>query len=838
MRCFGKKIKSYHCKIVLLDETELIQEIQDAFKGQDLLDIVFKHLNLLETAYFGLRFIDTNGQTHWLDTTKKLKKQLKGADSYTLYFGVKFYASDPCKLLEEITRYQFFLQIKQDILQGRLPVSFDLTVELFALSVQSELGDYDARRHQPGYISEFRFLNNQTPELEAKVAEVHKGLVGQVPAIAEMNFLNRVKWLDMYGVDLHPVLGEDNIEYFLGLTPSGIIVLRNKTKVGNYFWPRITKVYFKGRYFMLRVRDKNNDENTFGFELPNKHSCKHLWKCSVEHHSFFRLTQVREIPGQASKVFGLGSRFRYSGRTERQVQVEVQQGRRPPPTVTRVPIRRYQHRLGQPDGADAGTQAKEISKETVLTEYTKSNNLASQTIYISSVQNINPPQPSNSPQSTRSAPWEDPTQRNRGLYSNSTNPSPRSVRSAGARASPRFTFRRTSSVESNSSYEYRKRRHHRSRRGSDNESEISKISKGSQISKSSQKSRSKKSSRNGDNASDSDSHNKHKRHSRRHKFGSNYELVSSENQWKEIQKQKQDNSFLRPQNAVVRNLANRNSGYINSGLETESEINYQHKKKHRRHRSRSRSPDNKCVLPQEIKKHIEYKLIDSTNMSQDELKDIKYTKVEVDSRLFKIRYSPSSGRPHYRVAKVHTKSSLNGSSNKLQGEEDDDPPPPYSPHGTNDLNHGLVTMPELPLVISTPNSAKIASVSRIDNSISNYSPVNNHNKIWQLTSEKSSSYNALQNKPDVINSSLLKEEYNTKPFLNDQVSQNNRLTSSQLYPSNQNTTSCSYNSRVSFQPSYQSYNKMFTSHAWNQRDSRSNGETTVTQNNHEMSTEL
>ena len=51
--------------------------------------------------------------------------------------------------------------------------------------------------------------------------------------------------------------GEDNIEYFLGLTPSGIIVLRNRNKVGNYFWPRISKIYFKGKYFMIRVRDKN-----------------------------------------------------------------------------------------------------------------------------------------------------------------------------------------------------------------------------------------------------------------------------------------------------------------------------------------------------------------------------------------------------------------------------------------------------------------------------------------------------------------------------------------------------------------------------------------------------
>ena len=137
----------------------------------------------------------------------------------------------------------------------------------------------------------------------------HGRLVGLVPSQAENRYLEKVKWLDMYGVDLHPVIGEDNIEYFLGLTPSGIIVLKNRNKVyfsvpfylrsrmysqvGNYFWPRISKIYFKGKYFMLRVRDKNNDENTYGFETPSRQACKHLWKCCVEHHAFFRLVQVR-----------------------------------------------------------------------------------------------------------------------------------------------------------------------------------------------------------------------------------------------------------------------------------------------------------------------------------------------------------------------------------------------------------------------------------------------------------------------------------------------------------------------------------------------------------------
>ncbi|XP_076252360.1 band 4.1-like protein 4 isoform X2 [Rhynchophorus ferrugineus] len=627
MDCFCPKSTSVHCKIVFLDETELVHELQNNSNGQALLDIVFRHLNLLETAYFGLRFLDLNGQTHWLDPTKKLNKQIKGPDPYTLYFGVKFYAADPCKLLEEITRYQFFLQIKQDILQGRLLVPFELSAELGAFILQSELGDYDPRRHGYGYVSEFRFLPNQSVELEMRIAELHQTLIGQMPAQAELNYLDKVKWLEMYGVDLHPVLGEDHVEYFLGLTPSGIIVLRNKNTVGNYYWPRITKIYFKGRYFMLRVTDKNNDECTYGFETPSKSACKHLWKCCVEHHAFFRLVQV---PPTSPDIFALGSRF--SGRTEKQAVRDAQMKLRQPPTFSRNPSKRYQRRplTGTPDchpepepiQAPPQYQTQEIKHislplpaETYPSSY-NSNTLKSN----SSNKKFD------SPRSTRSAPWSQP--HSKGLYNSSAPPSPRSVRS-GSRY-------RSSSVDSQSSNDSRscKKRRHRSRT-SDNESELSKGSSRSRRKHRRRKSRSRK-----DSGSENESKSGERRSSKS-KSDNYYELVDSGLQWQEAQlKNNSGGASNAIQQATV--VSSRSRSHEKSRHGSEYGTGGRHHK-HRKHRSRSRSPADKAWLSDELKKHLEFDLVDTSGMSDLQLKEIPYTVVKTNySKHVKLKSSGSN----------------------------------------------------------------------------------------------------------------------------------------------------------------------------------------------------
>ncbi|CRK90278.1 CLUMA_CG004017, isoform B [Clunio marinus] len=626
MYCFCRSSKTISVRIIFLDETDFLHEIQKELLGQSLLEVVYARLNLLETAYFGLRYLDFEGQTHWLDANTRLSRQLKeNKDIYELYFSVKFYAVDPCKLVEEITRYQFYLQLKQDVLQGRLPVTFDTASQLGAYVIQSEIGDYDSAKHTHGYVSEFRFVPNQTKDLEFRIAEIHKQLKGVEPAQAEFNFLDKVKWLDMYGVDLHPVLGEDSVEYFLGLTPSGIIVLRNKSTVAHYYWPRIAKVYFKGRYFMIRVCDKNNEVSTYGFETPKKTACKHLWKCCVEHHAFFRLIRVSPVHPQtgAGDFFSFGSRFRYSsGRTERQASKEASNINRVPPTFTRRPSRRQIRRSFDTTTIDKTfetdnnrkLETKSISVPqpacTIDSAYRSTCSIPATFNNNNTIHKYNQQSTPDSPRSTRSAGWIKSQQR--GLFG--INSSPKSVRSASSRNGNATNGhrQRSSSVESQSSNDSRSGRRHRSRskRISDNESEMSRGS-----------------GRSGR------SHRKHRRHRSRNRESSSElggtrdynhneqpALVDSGKQWLEVQRKQAEitNMGTVQQASVVKSNAAPKS--------TNSTDTYNRNKKNRKHRSPTDSRSK--IWSSELTKHLQFDLVDTSGMTEDQLKEIPYTVVE------------------------------------------------------------------------------------------------------------------------------------------------------------------------------------------------------------------
>ncbi|KAM9532287.1 protein 4.1 isoform 28-T30 [Guaruba guarouba] len=351
-----KRHRNMYCKVVLLDDTLFECAVDKHAKGQDLLKKVCDHLNLLEEDYFGLAIWDTPTTRTWLDPAKEIKKQVHGGP-WDFTFNVKFYPPDPAQLTEDITRYYLCLQLRQDILTGRLPCSFATLALLGSYTVQSELGDYDPDLHGPDYITEFKLAPNQTKELEEKVVELHKTYRSMTPAQADLEFLENAKKLSMYGVDLHQAKDLEGVDITLGVCSSGLLVYKDKLRINRFPWPKVLKISYKRSSFFIKIRpgEQEQYESTIGFKLPSYRAAKKLWKVCVEHHTFFRLTSTEAIP--KSRFLALGSKFRYSGRTQAQTRQASALIDRPAPQFERTASKRASRSL---DGAKRATQKVEF----------------------------------------------------------------------------------------------------------------------------------------------------------------------------------------------------------------------------------------------------------------------------------------------------------------------------------------------------------------------------------------------------------------------------------------------------------------------------------------------
>uniref|UniRef100_A0A8B9QAG5 Tyrosine-protein phosphatase n=1 Tax=Apteryx owenii TaxID=8824 RepID=A0A8B9QAG5_APTOW len=308
------------CNVLLLDNTVQAFRVNKHDQGQVLLDIVFKHLDLTERDYFGLQLADeSTDNPRWLDANKPIRKQLKRGSPHSLNFRVKFFVSDPNKLQEEYTRYQYFLQIKQDILTGRLPCPCNTAALLASYAVQSELGDYNHSENLPGYLSDYSFIPSQPQDFEKEIAKLHQQHIGLSPAEAEFNYLNTARTLELYGVELHYARDQSNNEIMIGVMSGGILIYKNRVRINTFPWLKIVKISFKCKQFFIQLRKELHEsrETLLGFNMVNYRACKNLWKACVEHHTFFRLD--RPLPPQKNffaHYFTLGSKFRYCGRTE------------------------------------------------------------------------------------------------------------------------------------------------------------------------------------------------------------------------------------------------------------------------------------------------------------------------------------------------------------------------------------------------------------------------------------------------------------------------------------------------------------------------------------------
>lgn len=321
--------KLFGVRVHMLDDSVTLFQVQSKASGGTLFEQVCKQLNLLETDYFGLEYNDNRGATYWLDRDKPMNQQIGlSASEPLLRFMVKFYIPDPSQLEEEYTRYLFSLQIKRDLAQGHLQCNDNTAALMASYIVQAQCGDYATEDYPDHtYLSSEKFVPGQDEELERRICDNHKKHTGQSPMEADLNLLETARRCELYGVKMHTVKDHEGVSLGLAVAHLGVLVFQSGTKINSFSWAKVRKLSFKRKKFLIKLHPEGYGyyKDTVEFYFDERNHCKNFWKKCVEHHGFFRCVDPPITSREKSKIISRGSSFRYSGRTQKQMQEHVRE---------------------------------------------------------------------------------------------------------------------------------------------------------------------------------------------------------------------------------------------------------------------------------------------------------------------------------------------------------------------------------------------------------------------------------------------------------------------------------------------------------------------------------
>ncbi|XP_069321301.1 tyrosine-protein phosphatase non-receptor type 21 [Eulemur rufifrons] len=264
--------------------------------GQESLEAVAQRLELREVTYFSLWYHNKQNQRRWVDLEKPLKKQLdKYALEPTVYFGVVFYVPSVSQLQQEITRYQYYLQLKKDILEGNIPCTLEQAIQLAGLAVQADFGDFDQYESQDflqkfalfpvGWLQDEKVLEEATQ----KVALLHQKYRGLAAPDAEMLYMQEIERMDGYGEESYPAKDSQGSDISIGACLEGIFVKHKNGRPPVVFrWHDIANMSHNKSFFALELANK---EETIQFQTEDMETAKYVWRLCVARHKFYRLNQ-------------------------------------------------------------------------------------------------------------------------------------------------------------------------------------------------------------------------------------------------------------------------------------------------------------------------------------------------------------------------------------------------------------------------------------------------------------------------------------------------------------------------------------------------------------------
>uniref|UniRef100_A0A9J8CSD7 FERM, ARHGEF and pleckstrin domain-containing protein 1 n=1 Tax=Cyprinus carpio carpio TaxID=630221 RepID=A0A9J8CSD7_CYPCA len=302
-------------RVLLLDDSEEIFDISHRASGRVLFETVCSHLNLIEGDYFGLEFQSRHRKMVSLYKCNPCMRVCPGPKHTVLRFVVKFFPPDHTVLLEELTRYLFALQVRQDLASGRLTCSDPSAALLVSHIIQSEIGDFEETRCRQ-HLLNTNYIPDQMALMDT-IMEFHHKHTGQSPAESDYRLLEVASRLEMYGIRLHPAKDREGTKLSLAVAHGGVLVFQGHNRINDFNWSKIRKLSFKRRRFLVKLR-QNVNQDTLEFLMASRDCCKMFWKICVEYHAFFRLFEEPR-PKPKPVLFSRGSSFRFSGRTQKQV---------------------------------------------------------------------------------------------------------------------------------------------------------------------------------------------------------------------------------------------------------------------------------------------------------------------------------------------------------------------------------------------------------------------------------------------------------------------------------------------------------------------------------------
>uniref|UniRef100_A0A8C1N122 FERM, ARHGEF and pleckstrin domain-containing protein 1 n=1 Tax=Cyprinus carpio TaxID=7962 RepID=A0A8C1N122_CYPCA len=302
-------------RVLLLDDSEEIFDISHRASGRVLFETVCLHLNLIEGDYFGLEFQSSHRKMVSLYKCNPCMRVCPGPKHTVLRFVVKFFPPDHTVLLEELTRYLFALQVRQDLASGRLTCSDPSAALLVSHIIQSEIGDFEETRCRQ-HLLNTNYIPDQMALMDT-IMEFHHKHTGQSPAESDYRLLEVASRLEMYGIRLHPAKDREGTKLSLAVAHGGVLVFQGHNRINDFNWSKIRKLSFKRRRFLVKLR-QNVNQDTLEFLMASRDCCKMFWKICVEYHAFFRLFEEPR-PKPKPVLFSRGSSFRFSGRTQKQV---------------------------------------------------------------------------------------------------------------------------------------------------------------------------------------------------------------------------------------------------------------------------------------------------------------------------------------------------------------------------------------------------------------------------------------------------------------------------------------------------------------------------------------